>query len=125
MLEWDVTACQTEVDILSEPEWLITHTLIYATAGIGMPRLTEANIDTFAERLEIWAAVVGPLITQVTTDGDVRPVRITRTDLRRRIGLRTNASPKTDAAFRGYLWRLLKERAGAAMAADKAAEAAQ
>lgn len=127
-LTWDVSRCEDYRSLTTDAEAPITEALIFATMAIGMGELTETNFDKFATRLNVWAEVAGPLVTEATDDG-LRPVPITVADLRRRIGLRTNVSTMTDARFKANIFRLLMDKARSTVerqkrAAERDAEAA-
>lgn len=80
-------------------QWSVTETLIFTTMAVGINRITERNVDAFIERVMVLQEVNGPLMT--TWDGtSVQPRSITAQEIRDRIGLSTNASAMTAAAFR-------------------------
>lgn len=82
----------------------VTDALIWASIYIGFSAITEKNADEISERLMMWQKATSPLL--VSTNG---PIWITPADVHQHIGLRTNATPLTKAAFNKKLLRVLKE----------------
>jgi len=82
------------------PDWAITESLIWATMGIGINTITEANAEEFHTRLMVWHRAIG------VRQGNPSE-RITLADVRKRIGLSTNATPLTKAGFKNNVWRIL------------------
>jgi hypothetical protein len=112
--------------VTSAKEWPITEALIFATMRIGMPTITAENAETFTVRLYAFTRVYGPLLMQATDRG-IEPVPIRLADVQLRIGLRTNATRMTDAAFRHHLTRdiMLDARAQLVRESVTPAEAAE
>jgi hypothetical protein len=104
-LDWDAKKCDPEV--LTESEFPVTEALIFASMSIGMRGIPdEAAADKFAARLYAWQRVYGPAMTTVKASG-LEGLELTLADVKKRIGLMTNASPATDASFRAQLARRL------------------
>ena len=101
MLDWSTEKCDPKAH--EQDEKAVTEALVWATMYVGIPRITAANAVTFTERITAWSRVTGPMVTQVTDSGTLAPVPITLADVRIRIGLETNASRMSDAAFRNML----------------------
>lgn len=78
-------------------------TLALMTMAVGMYEITEANARDFYARVSFWEKVNG---AQRYDDGT--PVYLTPEDILRFIGLRTNASPMTEAKYRNHVWNTHK-----------------
>jgi hypothetical protein len=89
-----------------QQEGLKTEALIWLTIGIGMGDITEENVDEFTARVMIWEKVRGNYLRL-----DKEPYYLTRSDIERRIGLWTNASRETKAAWNKNMMRLMWEDA--------------
>ena len=83
------------------------------TKYVGMPKSTAENAGTFFIRAHMVEAVMGAL--RQSSEG---PVRITLAEVKAFIGLKTNATTKTPAAFRGDIGRYLESAAKDAMRAQ-------
>lgn len=72
----------------------VTETLIFATMPVGINRITEDNYELFFTRLTLvyWS------IAQKVPEG------VTLEEVKKHIGLSTNASRLTDAAFKKARW---------------------
>jgi hypothetical protein len=118
----------------------VTNTLIWATIPVGINHITEANAETFSQRLRAYENAFGCFLQQ-PVDKDGNPVgpkgreedvvsykdrRITFDEVKAHIGLSTNASTLTDAKFKAGLGeRLLREaRDSIRFEREKAAKAA-
>ena len=89
-LSWNITMCDNWKDLTeSEEDRIKTHTLVFVTMGIGMNEITKKNYRKFYQR---YLALIPTLWEQP------RP-EITLKDIKRRIGLYTNASTKSNVAF--------------------------
>lgn len=82
----------------------VTDQMIWACMSVGIGKITEATVEKFIER---YAAL------QALNSGDMigkdGRFYITGADVRNHIGLRTNVSDETDAAFAEKLFRIAKE----------------
>jgi hypothetical protein len=72
----------------------VTHALIFATLSVGIGDITDKNIDEFVARFRIIEKLQGPFIIE---DGKGRPME--DHELAAHIGLRTNVSNETRAAW--------------------------
>lgn len=77
---------------------LKTEALIWLTIGVGMNQITEANHEQFAARVIAWELVHGPYLRL-----NDEPHSLTLADVKRRIGLSTNASKMTLPQFKKSL----------------------
>lgn len=83
------------------------------TTHVGMPKITAENAGTFFIRAHMVEDVMGAL--RQSSEG---PVRVTLAEVKAFIGLKTNATTKTPAAFRGDIGRNLESAAKEAMRAQ-------
>lgn len=102
-LNWNLTDIQNHEEVWSEDhpkESSITEAIIWDTMAVDMGKITEDNYRAFYARLVMFNQAAG-----ITDD------RVTLADVKRRVGLRTNVTTTSDAAYKGRLYRILKERA--------------
>lgn len=87
----------------------VTNSLIWMTIPLGMNEITQQNYLEFYRRLHFWDKVFGSPLSN--SEG---PYFISLDEVRAHVGLRTNASPLTNAKFRKNVWdsftREIKER---------------
>lgn len=88
----------------------VTRTLIWDTLVVGLGQVTEQNLDEWVYRLHIMDLAYP------------RELRITYQDLVNHIGLRTNASTITLAAFKKKAMNMLDSQAKRAVQKAKSAE---
>lgn len=87
--------CWTDAETGGKQLTDLTHTLIWNTMTVGLGEVTEKNLDEWMYRLCIMDRVYP------------REMKITRQDLVNHIGLRTNASTFTRAAFKKKAMNML------------------
>lgn len=93
-LSWDATEV-ADFENLTDNELVTRDSLIWATIPVGINNLTQERVDDFFARVSFIEK------TQGTYRHDSKgSLPFTREDVQRFVGLRTNASPKTEAAFR-------------------------
>lgn len=105
-LDWDYSEAikrEGRDQIMNDPHWDISHTMIWTAMIVGIGTITKANAQKFFTRVHQWERTHGP----INTNGE----HITAADVRKRIGLRTNASHLTDAEWRKKLERIAQEEA--------------
>jgi hypothetical protein len=113
-LSWDIskianreTVCKTKDGKLNPT----TDTLIWVTMFVGMPRITEANVEEFATRADVYERLFGAFRATVEVDSTVKDLYITADDVKRHVGLSTNASEMTAAKFKRHVMdRFWKDR---------------
>lgn len=76
----------------------VTEALVWRSMACGFNAITEANVMEVFVRVAAWDAVNG---SGIRMNGE--PYAITLNDVRRHIGLGTNATPLTDKQFREAL----------------------
>lgn len=78
----------------------ITDAIVWGLMAIGMPKITEENLD------KVWLRFYAmERITGASLHFDGGPVYMTYEDLREHIGLTTNVSPEKDTMFKAKLMR--------------------
>ena len=103
-LHWDITGCKDVELLKSDTEWHITNALIWATMSTGLNEITEENLPEFYARLHVWETIVGPLTWGTNEETGKEEERFIEVeDLRKRIGLHTNASRETRAEWKKKL----------------------
>ncbi len=80
----------------------LSHALVFATIAIGINEITKRNWIKFYARLHFWERVNGPYLLKKG-----KPFLISAEEVKRHIGLSTNASVFSDARFlRNYSMKL-------------------
>ncbi len=77
---------------------LLTSCLVSACLNVGIPTITEANAREFYARVRVHEALVGAL-----RGNDKGPMFMQPHEVRSHIGLRTNVTPKSEAAWQRQL----------------------
>lgn len=95
---------------LNENEWHpIGNMLVWTSLVCGYNHITEANAEKVAQRLMEYQMVSGPLLEYGVKENGVQLTRKCYIDLpevKRYIGLRTNASSMTDAEWKKHLFSI-------------------
>lgn len=107
-LHYNWSECENPDELSSDENAVMTDTMIFMTMHVGIPEITEKNWEHFAERMFALQAT-GSFITT----GEGKPYYITREDVKRYIGLKTNASKLSIATFKTRVY-------GAAVAKGRA-----
>lgn len=74
------------------------HVLIWMTIPVGINKVTEANVEEFWTRVDIWQRVIGSGFNRSTDDGLV-PYVVSKEAVFAAVGLSTNASHKSKTTF--------------------------
>jgi len=115
-LNYDIREVVEEAKQDGEP-WRITEALIWATMAVDMGAITDANAQEFTERLAMSAMVHGTILQRMDGDKIVdRP--ITLEEVRLRIGLKTNVTTTSAAAYKNRLARAMRDKATEQLRAD-------
>lgn len=93
-LNWNITAVKNTKSIQTKAEWPVTDMLIWATMFVGFHTITEKNWREFYARLHFVEVVSGCLLT-----ANGKPYYIKPEEVKRRIGLSTNAADFGRAEF--------------------------
>lgn len=98
-LNWDATKVANYDELKTETEFGKTDSLIWVTLVLQYGwELTEKNLDTAWERLYAFQKVTGKHYLDYS-------------DLKRRIGLKTNSGTMTDAQWRKHLTTIIAREA--------------
>jgi hypothetical protein len=77
----------------------VTETLIFATITVGLGSITEKNVSEFAARFRIAERLDGPFLYKAGEDGNRVDWLLSDEDFIAHIGLYTNVSNETRAAW--------------------------
>ena len=111
-LDWNISECENWEELTTEEEeWPITHALIWATLRVDLGGITEKNVDEFFTRLEMVEAACGPLVYKWDDEKKYKESLLTYSAVRRRIGLNTNVTNKTQAQFDKRMAAILRDNA--------------
>lgn len=95
-LNWNIEECADRPAITNDAEWPITETLIFATIPVGISRIEEGNVEEFHRRM---LAVLDKPGEAWMRCGDGTGYNPSADDIRKRVGLWTNASRMTQTQF--------------------------
>jgi hypothetical protein len=107
--DWE-NACLEEEECPSA----LTTVIIHLALIVGVPNITKGTASEFYSRVLLYEKLFG--VFMHTEDGEERG--ITPDDVRSHVGLTTNASPHTEAAFRKTVWSRYMHEARAEYAAQ-------
>lgn len=110
-LHWNITNCKDSASLQTADEWPITNALIWSTMSVGIRDITEKTIPEFYARLSVWESIVGPMFYEDDENGKTTERGVTLDDLRKRIGLHTNANSMTRAEWRKNIAAYLDRKA--------------
>jgi hypothetical protein len=110
-LHWNITNCKDSKSLQTPEEWPITNALIWSTMSVGIRDINEKTIPEFYARLSVWESIVGPMFYEDDEEGKTTERGVTLDDLRKRIGLHTNASSMTRAEWRKNIAAYLDRKA--------------
>jgi len=102
-LTWNIADCADWASLTTGKPGGITECMVFACMITGVAVIDAKTAPKLHQRIHAWEAAMGAL----NSNGE----RITWPDIEARIGMRTNASPVTDAEFRKKLFRALAEEA--------------
>ncbi len=100
-LNWNIEKCKSWQQLNTDSEWPITSSLIWATMAVGISTITKINAEEFHRRLALYENQNGFYLSR-----NGKPSPIALEDVKRRIGLSTNASTLTKAEFKQKLAKL-------------------
>lgn len=98
-LHWDITKCENSDSLTTDEQWPVTRHIIWATMFVGMGRITEENIETFAKRVMAHDKVAGPFLSRWDDDGKKEDYFPGFEEIRKYIGLSTNVTTISDDKF--------------------------
>lgn len=91
----------------------VADALVWLSVSCGFNRIDENNVDKVTKRIVAFQVVCGNYLRRnVGEDKPWQPIYITPADVRRFIGMWTNASTMTDAQFTKKLGELAMDQAG-------------
>lgn len=90
-----------------EAQRAINDALVWATMWVDIGHITEDNWQEFATRIHMWETTFSPHLI----DGDGEAYYIKPSDVKRRIGLRTNVSQKTTNQYRTKIAKAVQAEA--------------
>lgn len=93
-LTWDATKCE-DLHPEDEDERVITQTIVFMSAAIGMGNISKTNWKEFYVRSEVMNQLRGPFMYR-----GGKGYSLTPKDIQRRISLRTNVTFETKAMWR-------------------------
>lgn len=100
-LNWNISNCKNWESLKEDGEWYKTEHMIFATMAIDMYEITEDNVAEFYARLLVVGKISGGNWYSAGIGWDY----VTLEDVRKRIGLHTNANRNT---FNQWLTRMVK-----------------
>lgn len=105
-LHWDLSKIKDKDSLYWKDNTFCkkTEMLILAMPCLGFPSITEKNYQGVFKRLWIWEKLHGALTGERTEDG-ATPSPFSLTDIRRHIGLKTNATSRTEKQFGEALFK--------------------
>lgn len=77
----------------------MTECLVFMTMFIGINHLTEATLPEFVKRAKVWERAYGPIRANKTL--------LTEDEIKRFVGLKTNAAPLSREQFKRNVWKYL------------------
>lgn len=97
-LSWDIRNVANHEELMTDEEHQITSAIVFMTMAVGINEITEKTLPAFIGRAAAIEAF-GPFYVGPQKEDGTREPGLTIDMIRRRIGLRTNASPKSNAQF--------------------------
>jgi hypothetical protein len=89
----------------------VTEALIFHTMAVGIPRVTDKNVDEFVLRVTGTEALVGVSLWRVNNEGATVPRPLTPTEIRAHVGLATNASAFSHTEWKRRVNEMVARRA--------------
>ncbi len=109
-LDWSVASVKNWETVCRDEKGVqrpATYSIIMCSMCAGYANVTEKNYEKIFERIHIYERARGAIYK---TDAQ-GPLYVTLQDVKNHIGLRLNASVKTEKQFMENLYRVLKEDA--------------
>jgi hypothetical protein len=99
-LNWDITRVENSEEVFSDENKAVSESIIFYTLFVGMNSITEENVKNFFQRVYVFEKLFGPTVTYVDKNNERRDRYMKFSDIKRMIGLRTNATPMTETKFK-------------------------
>jgi hypothetical protein len=102
-LNWNIEKCANWKKLGTKQNWPVTNALIWATMAVQMGEITQRNFEEFYRRLNIIESKNGTFLNRPGADGEYEPYFITKADVVKRIGLRTNVGITSKSHFDAWI----------------------
>jgi hypothetical protein len=101
-LNYDLTKIENSEELFDDNTGMnaVTESLIFYTIFIGMNQITETNAEKFFERVYLYEKLFGATVSYINENNDRVERNIKFSDIKRHIGLHTNATSLSDTAFK-------------------------
>ena len=94
--DWKILTNNNESDKPKDTlEWTITNSVIWLSMTCGFNEITKKNYKEIWFKINLWETYKGSYISVRTKKGTYKKYFITLEDIKKRIGLSTNASRET------------------------------
>lgn len=115
-LDYDLSKCPNDIDwYWTDDQREVTRAIIFSTMWVGLGEITEANLDEFVLRFNMWDLSMGGGATFKETNTRTKAkkdVWLTADMLRPYVGLHTNVWPmESKTKFHAKLINNLRDRA--------------
>lgn len=110
-LNWNLTEVKDHEELIGEDDWAITESIIFYTMLVGMPHISEANHEEFFTRVHFYEKLFGSVVYMIDENNNRINYPITLEEVRRRIGLRTNAETMTKTKFMNHFFKQFSREA--------------
>ena len=97
-LQWDITKCDPPEFVDEHERQGFFNSFIYMPMIVGIPNITESNWTEFYARVHALELLGGGFRNKVLKSG-LKPIMYTKVEIKRWVGLETNASPITERKF--------------------------
>lgn len=104
-LNWNLQKCKDWQSLKTYEEWPITNLMIWSTMILSITEITEKNLPEWVWRMKFLKHIDYAIFSK----GD-KPYWPDEKDIRKRIGLHTNAGTKPRAAWLRDMVRILSEQ---------------
>lgn len=100
-LDWNISKVKLKDELFHEDNELkgVYEQLIWCTMLVGIPKITEENYKQFFNRVELYQRFEKSLLTFCDDDNELSTYFITLDDVKKMIGMYTNASRITATQY--------------------------
>jgi hypothetical protein len=103
-LNYDLTKIENSDELFENDRMnAVTESLIFYTIFIGMNQITNDNSAKFFERVYLYEKLFGASVSFIDEDNNRVERKIKYADIRRHLGLHTNATSLSDTAFKNNM----------------------